>query len=197
MMLRTFFLVPAVTAMAAAIAAPSAMAQTASDTDSADVAINGYVSPLCILGDPTPATVDLGQLIEMSGARVGRIRAIPAQNVNLPDSFCNFAGSTVSISANALLSAGTSTPPAGFARAVNLTATASGWASADSSATTSASADGSPPTASGTGGTQPLPNLADIGVQLSGFTVPGDALLVADTYSGVVTVTLGPAALGN
>lgn len=194
MMLRKFFLVPAVVT---AIAAPSALAQTASDTDSADVAINGYVSPLCILGEPTPATVDLGQLIETSGARVGRIRTIPAQDVNLPDSFCNFAGSTVSISASALLSAGTTTPPSGFARAVNFTATASGWASGDSSATTAASADGSTPTASGSGGTQPLPNLADIGVQLAGFTVPGDALLVADTYSGLVTVTLGPAALAN
>ena len=41
---------------------------------------------------------------------------------------------------------------------------------------------------------QPLPKISDIGLTLSGFTAPGDAILVAGSYSGTIVVTLGPAA---
>jgi type 1 fimbria pilin len=178
-----------------AIATP-ALAQ-ATDSDSADVRVTGRVAPLCILGEPSRATVDLGQMAATSGSRVGRIAVLPAQDVTLPGSFCNFAGSALTVSTTALVSDTAGSPPSGFARAVNYTATGSGWAASSTSATSGAGADGSNPTASGTGATQPLPKLADIQVQLSSFTVPSDALLLADNYNGLVTVTLGPAAVAE
>ncbi len=180
-----------------AIAALPAGAWAQSNSDEGDVSINGTVAPLCILGDPAPALVDLGQMAETSGLRVGRVRTIANQTVTLPNSFCNFAGSVVTIEASAMLTDDPTAPQSGFARAVNYTATANGWASLPSTTTTSALGDGSNPDSSGFGSTQPLPNIADIEVELSGFSVPGDALMVADNYSGLVTVTLGPAPLVN
>lgn len=163
-------------------------------TDTGQVGIDGRVAPICILGDPSPAVVDLGILAATSGPRIGKIAVLPSRTVNLPASFCNFAGSVVTIRAGALLAADASSPQPGFARAVNYTATAAGWASGNAAVTTSALRDGTSPSAAGTGATQPLPKIADIGVTLSSFTAPGDLILVAGNYSGVVTVTLGPAA---
>lgn len=168
----------------------AAMAQS---TMTGTVAVEGSVRPVCILGDPNPALVNLGQLSASSGPRTGRIAVIPSQTVILPASYCNFAGSVVTVNATALTASDTAVPPDGFARAVNYTATATNWASGASAATTAALRDGSSATASGTGATQPLPNVADINLTLSSFTAPGDLILVAGNYSGTVVVTLGPA----
>ncbi|WP_157081019.1 hypothetical protein [Novosphingobium naphthalenivorans] len=179
--------------VAAAAMAPGAAFAQATDTDTGNVAVNGRVASICILGDPSSATVDLGQMAATSGTRAGRIAVLPGQSVSLPGSFCNFAGSAVKVDATALVANDSSTLQPGFARAVNFTALVTGWASGDATATTAALGDGSSASASGTGGTQPLPKIADIGVALSGFTAPGDAILVAGEYSGTVIVTLGPA----
>lgn len=176
---------------------PVAAAAQVSDSDTGSVMIDGRVAPICILGDPAPALVDLGQLAATSGARIGRIAVITARTVTLPSSFCNFAGSAVKVDATALIGSDTLAPQPGFARAVNYTATATGWASGNALVTTAALRDGSAPAGSGTGATQPLPKIADIGVTLSDFSVPGDLLLVAGNYSGTVVVTLGPAAISN
>jgi len=167
------------------------------DTDTADVAVVGNVAPLCVLGPPDPATVDLGQMVATSGTRIGRIAALSNQIVNLPGSFCNFAGSAIDVSVTALVANDASTLQPGFARAVNYTASVDNWAATAASSTSEAGADGSNPTAAGTGATQPLPRIADLTVTLSGFTVPSDALLIAGSYQGAVVVTLGPAAGGD
>ena len=166
----------------------------ATDSDQGEVGVSGTVAPICILGAPSRATVDLGQMATLSGARVGRIAVLPAQVVTLPNSFCNFAGSTVTVSATALLSNNSGSVPAGFSRAVNYTAAASNWAASATSATTAATASGAGATATGAGAVQPDPRLADISVALSGFTAPSDALLVSGSYSGLIVITLGPAA---
>jgi hypothetical protein len=172
----------------------AAMAQT---TETGTVAVQGQVRPVCILGNPNPALVNLGQLSASSGPRTGKTTVIPNQTVTLPASFCNFAGSVVTVTATALTSSDTSAPQPGFSRAVNYTATASNWASGSSTATTAALANGTVPTANGAGATQPLPKIADITLTLSNFTAPGDLILVAGNYSGTVVVTLGPAAFLN
>lgn len=186
----------AISVLSLAVPASPALAQ-ASDSDTGHVQVIGQVAPVCILGDPSRPTVDLGTMAATSGTRVGRIAALPAQDVTLPNSFCNFAGSTLTVTASALVSDNSVSLPSGFARAVNYTAVGSGWDSGSASATSTAAADGSNPAASGTGSIQPLPRIADIQVQLSAFSVPSDALLMADTYSGLVTVTLGPAAVAE
>jgi len=182
-------------ALIALVALPATA--SAQSTEEGRVAVEGSVRPVCILGDPTPALVNLGQLSAASGPRTGRIAVIPSQTVILPASYCNFAGSVVAVSATALTADDPTAPSAGFARAVNYTAQATGWAAEASSATTSALADGSGTTASGTGATQPLPKVADISLTLSSFTAPGDQILVAGNYSGNVIVTLGPAIAGG
>lgn len=172
----------------------AAIAQT---TETGTVAVEGQVRPVCILGNPNPALVNLGQLSASSGPRTGRIAVIPAQTVTLPASYCNFAGSVVTVTATALTSNDASAPQPGFSRAVNYTAAAGNWATGTSTATTAALANGTAGTASGTGATQPLPKVADITLNLSSFTAPGDLILVAGNYSGTVVVTLGPAAFLN
>lgn len=172
-------------------------AASAQTTEQGMVDVVGSVRPICILGEPTPALVNLGQLSAASGPRTGRIAVIPPQTVILPASFCNFAGSVVSVSATALTANDPTAPSAGFSRAVNYTATATGWSTGSSSATTSALGDGSNPTANGTGAVMPAPHVADITLALSSFTAPGDQILVAGNYSGNIVVTLGPALAGG
>lgn len=166
----------------------------ATDTGRAEVAVAGNVAPLCILGAPDSATVNLGQMVSTSGPRIGRVAALPSQQVNLRNSFCNFAGSAINVSVTALVSADTAALQPGFARAVNYTANVANWAAGTASATSAASAAGATPTASGSGATQPLPKQADLAVTLTNFTVPSDQLLVSGNYQGAVVITLGPSA---
>lgn len=182
---------------AAAVAAP-AFAQAA-DTDTGEVAVTGDVTPLCLLGAPSQAVVDLGNMVNTSGTRAGRIRAIGNQVVTLPGSFCNYAGSVLTVDTTGLVetAGGTSTPPANFARAVNYTATAGQWGGGSAAATSAATASGTSATATGTSAVQPTPRQADIAVTLSGFSVPSDALLVSGDYAGLVRITLGPSTGGQ
>lgn len=180
------------TALAIALLPASALAQSVA---TGTVGVDGRVAPVCILGDPNPATVNLGQISAASGPRTGRVATIANRTVQLPASYCNFAGSVVTVRATALIVNDPAAPQTGFTRAVNYTATASGWSSGASAATTAALRDGSNSSATGTGATQPLPKTADITLTLSNFTAPGDGFLVAGNYSGAVVVTLGPAAV--
>jgi hypothetical protein len=165
----------------------------AQDSDSETVNVGGQVAPLCILGTPSQTAIDLGQLVDVSGTRVGRLTTIANRTVSMPASFCNYANSAIRVDATALIGSDTSTPPTGFARAVNYGATVSGWAATDAAATTAATAAGTNPTTTATGGTQPAPKIADVTLTLNSFSVPSDVLLVAGNYSGQVVITLGPA----
>jgi hypothetical protein len=169
-------------------------ASAATDTDSKTVGIVGTVANLCVLGSPSSTSVDLGQMVDTSGAHVGRITTIGNQTVTLPGSFCNFAGTTLTVQATALTAADATPPSSGFSRAVNYTSTVSNWAATNAVATTTASLGGAGAgvTVTGSGSNQAAPKLSDLSLVLSGFTVPSDLLLVSGGYSGSVTVTLGP-----
>ena len=175
----------------------SAAAAQASESDQAQVGVAGTVAPLCILGIPSRATVDVGQMVATSGTRVGRITVLAVQTVTLPNSFCNFAGSTVTVSATALVANNTAAVQTGFARAVNYTASATNWAASATIGTTAATAGGTNPVTVGNGAVQPAPKLANLTVEPSNFTAPSDLLLVSGTYSGVIVITLGPAAVAS
>ena len=178
----------ALTAALAAFAAPA----FGQDLGNQNVGMSGSVARLCVLGAPSPSAVDLGQLADTSGQRVGRLATLSERSVTLPGSFCNYAGSRLTVASTALVAADTSTVQAGFARAVNYTATVSNWAPINAVVTTAAGANGATPSASASGGDQTAPRLADLQLTLSNFTAPSDALLVAGGYAGSVTVTLGP-----
>ena len=172
-----------------AVLPATAMAQTVQGT----VAVDGTVAGRCVLGPPSLTSVPLGTLINTSGARAGRLTTIGSQTINFPGSWCNFANTRITVSANALLAADPTAPAAGFARSVNFTSTVTTWAAANATVTTAASASGATPSASAPGGTQPAPKLTDLTLTLNNFAVPADALLVTGNYAGNVTVTLGPA----
>jgi len=169
--------------------ATAAVAQTAAD---GQAAVTGSVSNVCVLGAPSPAAINLGQLSSTSGPRAGKLSTIADQTVNLPSSWCNFGGTRLSISSTALLAADTSTPPPGFTRAVNFNSSVTTWGSPNAQVTTNAAANGSSATANGDSGVQADPRAASLSLQLSQFSAPGDGFLVTGAYAGSVTITLGP-----
>jgi hypothetical protein len=183
---------PRFTLLPLMIAATLAGPALAADSDSEQVNINGSVSKICTLGAPTPASVDLGEMINTSGAEVGQLADLGDREIELPNSFCNYAGTKLTVTGAALLADDTSTPPADFARAVNFRSTVAGWASTPAQVTTAATAAGANPTATADGGVVGKPRISDLTVTLSDFTAPGDNLLVAGGYQGSVSVTLGP-----
>jgi hypothetical protein len=172
---------------AAAIAAP-ACAQ--SDTDVKNFAVIGNVPALCSGGTLTGAgaTFDVGVLIDTA---TGFLRTdLAAPNKLLAGSFCS-ARSTITVDATPMLAQTfTATPPAGFSRTVNYTATASGWTATPAVFTVGAASN---PAAVQT---RPTAFTGDITVGVSDFSTSGGATLrlVADTsYVGTVTVTLAVA----
>ena len=66
-------------------------AALAQDSDTAKVTVLGNVARLCVLGTPSDSVIDLGQMAETSGTRVGKLTTIANRSATLPGSFCNFA----------------------------------------------------------------------------------------------------------
>ena len=177
-------------ALAALIALVPAVAQAqeaTGDTDTKQFEVVGTVPAMCSGGTLTGgnSTFDLGVLIDTT---TGLLRTdLASPNKVLNGAFCS-ARSTIAVNATALAAENyTATPPAGFSRSVNYTATASGW---------------SPTPASFNTGAATNPNAVqnrnsaftgDITVGIGSFSTAGGATqrLVADSsYSGLITVTL-------
>lgn len=167
-------------------AASAVQAQDPSDTDSGSFAVIGTVPVLCsggtINGD---GTFDFGVLVDTSTGFLLTDLEAPAQTMS--GAFCS-ARSTITIAATPMAAQNyLATPPAGFARTVDYTATATGWtpvaASVDTAGTNTANA------------TQERDDAftGDIVVTVTNLSTTGGATLrpVADSdYRGTVTVTL-------
>lgn len=169
------------------------LAQSAGESDEGEVQVIGTVAPICVLGEPSETVIDLGTLINLSGPQVGRTAAIAPRQVTMPGSFCNYSNTMITISAEALVEQSGTPVNAGFSRAVNYSITVSPWAANDAQLQTAAASDGSGAPGLATSSSQPLPQVANLTMELSDFTAPSDALLVAGDYSGLIVVTLGPA----
>ncbi|HEY5712496.1 MAG TPA: hypothetical protein VIT38_11430 [Allosphingosinicella sp.] len=157
------------------------------------VALDAIVAGRCTLGPPSRNSIPIGQLSNSSGARVGRLATIPDQQISLPGSWCNFANTTMTVEARALVALDANPVQAGFARAVNYTSTVTNWAATNAATTTAATVAGSTPSSQGVSSIHPEPKLADVTLILNNFTVPSDGILVSGAYAGAVTITLGPA----
>jgi len=161
-----------------------------SDTDTKDFAVVGNVPAMCVGGTlaGTGATFDMGVLIDLNTGLLRTDLAAPPKL--LSGSFCS-ARSTITVAATPMAAQTfTTTPPAGFSRVVNYTATAAGWTTTPASFVTGA---GSNPAAVQTRATA---FSGDITVSVGSFSTDGGATqrLVADTnYQGNVTVTLAVA----
>jgi len=180
----------------ASLLSASAAAAGAQAPATGDVGVSANVDGVCRLGPPSRPSVDLGELANRSGIRVGRLAALADAIVTLPGTYCNFGGTQVTLRAEALVQTELSQPPPGFARAVNYSATVRTWAEEPPLITTTASVDGDSPADQDSGGTEPAAKLTDLVLAFFGFSVPSDARLVAGTYQGLVTITLGPAGTG-
>jgi hypothetical protein len=156
------------------------------------VTVDGSVTSVCVMDAPSPPSIDLGQLAAASGVRTGKLTTIGDQTVALDNTFCNYGGTHLTVSATALVDSSPTVAPGGFDKAVNFTANVSGWTSSPASVTTNAAFDGSNPTNSANGGSQGLPKSANLTLVLTGFSTPGDGFLIGGSYSGSVTVTVGP-----
>lgn len=174
----------------AIFACQSAAAQSLSQTSPA-FPVTGNVPTLCALGAVGGAgSFPLGVLINTT---TGKMRTdLSAPNQTITGSWCN-TPSTIAITATPLVAVNsTATPPTGFTRTLNYTATASGWSDV---ATPAVFTVGAATNASATRAVN-APLAAPISIAISSITPVGaDPFLVADTsYLGTVTVTIAVAA---
>lgn len=174
-----------------ALAAGQAQAQ---DTEST-VLVNGEVTAACVMGSPSAAEVNLGDMTGPDGkllsALTGSSSAAPAATVQLPDSWCN-APNTLTIEGSALT---LTAPPAysspvGFTRHITYSAEADGWSSL---AIHRPAVDLNPTTVTAT---EALAEDVDLKIydletlDGAGSTESAGLILEAGSYAGLVQLTL-------
>jgi hypothetical protein len=174
----------------ALLAGPAFAQSVLTDTARGSVDVVGDVTRLCSMGLPTPSPVNIGQMVNTGGVRAGQLAAIVNQSVSLPNTFCNYAGTRLTVNADALLTP--STTATGFTKAVNYQAAVAGWGAGVASVSTGAAADGSTPSAAGLGSVVAAPRISDLTLTFSGFNAPADLRPVAGAYRGTVTIVVGP-----
>ena len=177
-------------ALVAAAAAPTLVW---ADPTSATLTVTGHVTQACSLSGLSGTgtfTVGGGDLINpATGALASGLTTDGAQSIT--GSWCNGA-STITVTAFPLVqSSFVGAPPSSFTKAVNYTATATGWGSTPTAVTTTADNTGSP-TSNNASNTVGTATAATINVDLTNFTAPGGSTqkLVAGTYTGQVVITL-------
>jgi hypothetical protein len=181
-MIRPKFLAAA--AMAAMTVSAPAFAQPAPNAVG-NVDVFGSVASRCLFTTPS-AVINLGELsIQGAAANSGQVdpAKVNAGHATL-NGWCNGAPATMSVQTFALVDTSyTTSPPTGFDRVVNYTATASNGAAAPFDDSLSP----------GPGAPVVVGIFAhDINVQLSAPSTPNSGRLIAGTYQGQVVVTLSP-----
>ena len=143
-----------------------ALAQT-SNTSTKNVGVIGTAPAMCFGGTLTGSgSYDLGVLIDTSTGQLRTDLSAPAKV--LVGSFCT-GRSTITVAATPLAAQNsTVSPPNGFARQVNYTATATGWTIAPASYTTGAATQPSSTQARASAFT------GDISVAISDFSTAAD-----------------------
>ncbi len=165
---------------------PGAALAQASSTSTKSVGVVGTAPAMCFGGSLNGAgNYDLGVLIDTATGQLRTDLAAPAKL--LVGSFCT-SRSTITVQATPLAAQDTTTtPPSGFARSIDYTATATGWTATPAAYNTAAAVN------SAATQTRTSAFTGDITVAISGFATSGGntLLLVADdNYRGLVTVTL-------
>jgi hypothetical protein len=160
------------------------------DAGSATITLSGSVDKACHIGAPSTTSIPLGAL---AATDTGALAPVTAPSVTIAGSWCN-TGSTVGVIATPLVAQHYSgVPTSGFTKAVDYTATASGWTATPASYVITSDESGTV-TSSTTPASQPAttPAASDIIISLSNFVSPvaGDRLVADTNYSGTITVTL-------
>lgn len=165
------------------------IAQAQSESDSKSFAVIGTVPAICVGGTVSEAggVFDLGVLVDTATGFLRTDLSAPAQV--LSGSFCS-SRSAIAISATPITAQTfTSTPPTGFSRSVDFSASASGWTESPARFGTAAASNPAAVQQRATPFTGPI----TIGIDSFATTGGGALRLVADTsYRGTITVTLTP-----
>ncbi len=173
-----------------AAAAIGALCVTSAQAVDGTVNINGSVAAKCTFTTDS-ATINLGELAGANGTLDTSV--VNGKNATL-NGWCNGVASTMTVNAAPIAHTTVATAPAGFARRVDYTATAS--LSSASLATTVNGTDSSAGALAA--GTPVLAGLfsGPITVTLSAAASAENAggIMVAGSYTGLVTVTLTPSA---
>jgi hypothetical protein len=182
--------------LALTIVAVAVPALAWADPTTATLTVTGNVTQACSLSTVAGTgsfTVGGGDLINpATGALASGLTTDGAQSIT--GSWCNGA-STITVTAFPLVQAGfVGAPPSTFTKAVNYTATATGWGPTATAVTTTADNTGSP-TSNSASNTVGSPTTATISVDLTDFKAPGGSTqkLVAGAYTGQVVITLATA----
>jgi hypothetical protein len=157
--------------------------------NTATITVTGSVGNACHMGTPASSTISLGALAAQSD---GTLASITAPTTTINGSWCN-TGSVIGVIATPLVAqSATGTPPTGFTKAVNYTASASGWTATPASFTTTGDVSGSGNSTTPGTQTATAPDAQTITVNLSNFLTPaaGERLVADANYSGTITVTL-------
>jgi hypothetical protein len=173
----------ALTALASTMIAAPAFAQSADATGT--VTIDGSVAGRCLFTTPSDV-IHLGELsLGGSDTNAGKLDTskVDGENRTLVG-WCNNTAATMTVEAKAIENVDfTTTPPTGFARVINYTATAD----ANSQSANDSSTTGGAGTPTNVG-----MFTGNVKVTLSNASAGGN-LLVAGNYEGEVLVTLSPA----
>lgn len=170
---------------AAAVIAAATTLPAAAQTATGTVTINGTVGDRCQFTLPSDV-INAGELsLQGSGATAGKLDSskLDGQTRTLVG-WCNGTAATMSVEAQRLVNTTfTTTPPAGFDRVVNYSATATANSANATDTSVTDGAGSAVPVGLFTG---------DVKVTLSSSSSPTSGLLVAGDYSGQVLVTLTP-----
>lgn len=184
-------LLPLLIATSTLAAASAAQAQVGPSDTAGPIEITGFVpNNTCTLGSLSDGDnlFDLGVMVDVATGLL-RPDLAPPPKV-LVGSLCG-SRSELTIEASQMTAQSfVTTPPDGFSRGVNYTATASGWTPIAASYTTGAPSNGSATQVRDSGGS------GDIVITLTDFaTAGGDTLrpVADDLYLGAIVVTLAAA----
>ncbi|HEY1836181.1 MAG TPA: hypothetical protein VGG36_00870 [Rhizomicrobium sp.] len=176
--------------LAAAVLIPGLAFASPVAPATATVTLTGSIGNACHMGDLSSSQISVGTLTNSSDGTLAAISGSP--NTTITGSWCN-VGSKITISALPMVAQGYSgSPPSGFTKAVNYTATESGWGAptpSDTSQGTTSGADSGSHSGSADVGTAEANTIT---VTLSNFTAPvsGSRLVADNNYQGTITVTL-------
>ena len=174
--------------------ASASVAAAETNTASQPFTVTGNVPTLCSGGTVTGGNTvfALGTIVDTATGLL--LNDLSAPSKVIAGAFCNSA-STINVTATPMVASSfTGTPPAGFADAVDFTATASGWTTTPASFTTDATSN---PNATQT---QTTAFSGSITVAVSNFSAvgsPTDRMIADPDYAGTVTVTLAAQAAGG
>lgn len=181
---------------AGALAFPSAALAETTSQSTTTFSLDGNSPKACVLKSADEATLNVGDMVDPTTGELTRTLASNAsdQSTTIENSWCNTA-STITVLATPMVAQDfIGLPPPGFTKAINYTATVSGWATANAVFITNGDVTGFQH--SNTPGSQTLttPNTSTITVAIGDLATPGagDFLVADKNYSGNITLTLTP-----